>query len=172
MSLRILLPFLILLAGDPSEPSKRRPNIIRATADIDSLTGTPQKDTFLFKGVQSTSRRKNVGFDTIIDFQGRDRIRIRNFKQTVISNPGNRKINALQGTASELSFDAINKTLGKDFRGQAIGAFEIDGFSGTFLAINGGRRKVEGGRPGFDRRDMLLFLEDYDLGQQGPIVLA
>jgi hypothetical protein len=155
-----------------SEPSKRSPKMIRATADIDILTGSPQKDIFLFNGVQSTSSRKNVGFDTIIDFQARDRIRISNFNQQVISNPGNEKINALQGTASELGFDAINKTLGKHFRGQAIGAFEVNGFSGTFLAINGGRRKIEGGRPGFDRRDMLLFLEGFDLGQQGPIVLA
>jgi hypothetical protein len=156
----------------PGEPSKRKPNIIRATADIDTLTGTPRRDIFVFSGVQPTSSPKNVGFDTIIDFQSRDRIRIRNFNQKVISNPGNKMINALQGTANELSFDAINKTLGKDFRGQAIGAFEVGGYSGTFLAVNGGRRKIEGGRPGFDRRDMLLFLEGYDLGQQGPIVLA
>ncbi len=37
---------------------------------------------------------------------------------------------------------------------------------------NDGRRKVEGGRPGFDRRDMLIFLEGYDLEQQGSILLA
>lgn len=155
----------------PGEPSKRKPNIIRATADIDRLTGTPRRDIFVFRGVQSTSSRKNVGFDTIIDFQARDRIRIRNFKQKVISNPGNRKINALQGIASELTFDAVNKTLGKDFKGKAIGAFEVNGFSGTFLALNAGRRKVDGGRPGFDRLDALIFLEDYSLANHGAIKL-
>lgn len=156
----------------PGEPSQRKPNIIRATADIDRLTGTPRRDIFVFSGVQSTSSRKNVGFDTIIDFQARDRIRIRNFNQKVISNPGNKKINALQGIASELSFDEVNKTLGRDFKGKAIGAFEANGFSGTFLALNAGRRKVDGGRPGFDRLDALIFLEDYSLANQGVIKFA
>ncbi len=113
-----------------------------------------------------------MGFDTIIDFQARDRIRIRNFNQKVISNPGNKKINALQGIASELSFDAVNETLGKNFKGKAIGAFEANGFSGTFLALNAGSRKVDGGRPGFDRLDALIFLEDYSLANQGAIKFA
>jgi hypothetical protein len=153
----------------PGEPSKQRPNIIRATADIDILTGSTRKDIFAFRGVQSTSSRKNAGFDTIIDFQARDRIRIGNFNQKVISNPGSKKINTLQGISSELGFDAINKTLGKDFKGKAVGALEVDGISGTFLAVNGGRRKVDGGRPGFDRLDALIFLEDYSLANQGAI---
>jgi hypothetical protein len=156
----------------PGVPSQRKPNIIRATADIDRLTGTPRRDIFVFSGVQSTSSRKTVGFDTIIDFQARDRIRIRNFNQKVISNPGNKKINALQGIASELSFDAVDKTLGKNFKGKAIGAFEVNGFSGTFLALNAGRKKVDGGRPGFDRLDALIFLEDYSLANQGAIKFA
>ena len=61
--------------------------------------------------------------------------------------------------------------LGSEFKGQTIGALEIRGFDGTFLAVNGGRRKVEDGRAGFDRRDMLIWLEAYDLKASGPIIL-
>jgi hypothetical protein len=67
--------------------------------------------------------------------------------------------------------EAVNLALGNRFKGKAIGAQEINGFDGTFVAVNGGRNKVPGGRSGFDRLDQLIDLEEFDLASQGPIRL-
>lgn len=152
-------------------PATTRPSRIRATDQIDVLTGTPLSDTFIFKGVQSTSTRRRVKFDTLVDFETQDRIVFRDFDERLIGSANPNSIDQLQGKAKKLSFKSINRVLGSEFKGQTIGALEIRGFDGTFLAVNGGRRKVEDGRAGFDRRDMLIWLEAYDLKASGPIML-
>jgi hypothetical protein len=158
--------------GFPQSPQPDRPSKIQATEGRDNLTGTSVRDTFIFKGVQSNSTKRRLRFDTITNFESNDRIAFRDFNERVLGSSNSSRIRRLQGKANKLSAKSLDKVLGPDFKGQTIAALEIRGFEGTFLAVNGGRRKVEGGRPGFDRRDMLIFLEGYDLEQQGAILLA
>ncbi|QVL52834.1 MAG: ExeM/NucH family extracellular endonuclease [Cyanobium sp. M30B3] len=158
--------------GFPQSPQPDRPSKIRATEGRDNLTGTSARDTFIFQGVQSNSTKRRLKFDTITNFESNDRIAFRDFNERVLGSSNSSRIRRLQGKANKLSAKSLDKLLGPDFKGQTVAALEIRGFEGTFLAVNGGRRKVEGGRPGFDRRDMLIFLEGYDLEQQGSILLA
>jgi hypothetical protein len=153
-------------------PQSNRPSKIRASEGRDTLTGTSAADTFIFKGVQPHSTKRSLKFDAITNFESSDRIAFRDFNERVLGSSNSIRIRRLQGKANKLTARSLDKVLGPDFKGQTIAALEIRGFEGTFIAVNGGRRKVEGGRPGFDRRDMLIFLEGFDLDQQGPILLA
>ena len=161
---------------DPAQPvttpHPNRPTKIRATEERDTLTGTSAVDTFIFKGVQPNSTTRSLKFDAITNFESDDRIAFRDFNERVLGSGNASRIRRLQGKANKLTAKSLDKVLGPDFKGQTIAALEIRGLEGTFLAVNGGRSKVEGGRPGFDRRDMLIFLEGFDLEQQGPILLA
>jgi len=156
----------------PQPPQPNRPTKIRATEGRDNLTGTSARDTFIFQGVQSNSTKRRLKFDTITNFESNDRIAFRDFNERVLGSSNSSRIRHLQGKANKLSAKSLDKVLGPDFKGKTVAALEIRGFEGTFLAVNGGRRKVEGGRPGFDRRDMLILLQGYDLEQQGSILLA
>jgi hypothetical protein len=156
----------------PQPPQPNRPTKIRATEGRDNLTGTSAADTFIFRGVQSNSTKRSLKFDVITNFESSDRVAFRDFNERVLGSSNSSRIGRLQGKANKLSAKSLDKVLGPDFKGQTVAALEIRGFEGTFLAVNGGRRKVESGRPGFDRRDMLIFLEGYDLEQQGSILLA
>ena len=153
----------------PPQPGRARK--IRATEDLDRLTGTPQRDSFVFQGVQSSSTKRRLKFDVITNFASNDRIRFRDYNERVLDAADASRIDSLQGRARKLSTKALNQVLGRDFKGKTVAALEIRRFDGTFLAVNGGARKVEGGRAGFDRRDMLIFLQGYDLQEQGPIQL-
>jgi phosphodiesterase/alkaline phosphatase D-like protein len=156
----------------PQPPQPNRPSKIRATEGRDTLTGTSEVDIFIFQGVQPNSTKRSLKFDVITNFESDDRIALRDFNERVLGSGNSSRIRRLQGEANKLTAKSLDKVLGPDFKGQTIAALEIRGLEGTFLAVNGGRRKVEGGRPGFDRRDMLIFLEGFDLEQQGPILLA
>lgn len=138
---------------------------LRASKRIDKLFGSDNKDVFIFKGVQSPSRLNNLRYDTIVNYEQQDSLSFKKYNESVLANPNSRRIKDLQGTASELTFKSIDNILGNSFRKKAIAALEVGGFDGTFVAVSGGR-------PGFDRRDLLIFLEGYSLQQDGPIQLA
>ena len=143
-----------------------RPRVnLRASKRVDTLLGSDGKDTFIFKGAQSSSIRSQVRYDTIINYDQRDSLKFKGYKEVVLGNPGSRRIMDLQGTANKLTFKSIDNILGNGFRKKAIAALEVDGFDGTFVAVSGGR-------PGFDSKDLLIFLEGYNLQQDGPIQLA
>lgn len=145
---------------------------IRATVKRDVLTGTADQNIFIFEEIQSASRKNQPIADVITNFGKRDRLSFKRFNEQPMANPDGRKIGDIQGIADDLSFEAVNLALGNRFKGKAIGALEINGFDGTFVAVNGGRNKVPGGRSGFDRLDQLIHLEEFDLASQGPIRLV
>ena len=89
-----------------------------------------------------------------------------------MTNSDGHKIGDTQRVADDLSFAALNLALSGRLNGKAIGALEINGFDGTFVAVNGGRNKVPGSRPGFDRLDQRMHPEEFDLASQGPIRLV
>ena len=158
--------------GVVPQPQPGGPSRIRATDRRDRLTGTAAVDTFVFQGVQSPSGKRRLRFDTITNFEPQDRIAIRDYDARPLGSTALERVRKDQGRADALREQMVDRVLGADFKGQTIAALEIRGFDGTFLAVNGGRRKVEGGRPGFDRRDLLIWLEGYDLERQGPVLLA
>ena len=151
----------------PNQPdgTPRPGTKLRGSKGVDELVGSEGKDIFAFKGVQSPSRKGKLRYDTIINFEQRDSLRLNKFREVVLGKPDSRQIRNLQGTADKFTFKSIDKVLGDGFRKKSIAALEVGGFDGTFLAVSGGR-------PGFDRRDLLIFLEGYSLLQDGPIQLV
>ena len=137
----------------------------RASKRVDTLLGSDGKDTFIFKGVQSPSTRGQVRYDTIMNYDQRDSLKFTGYNEVVLGNSGSRRIKDPQGIASKLTFKPIDNILGNNFRKKTIAALEVSGFDGTFVAVSGGR-------PGFDSRDLLIFLEGYSLQLNDPIQLG
>ena len=137
----------------------------RASERVDTLLGSDGKDTFIFKGVQSPSTRGQIRYDTIINYDQRDSLKFTGYNEVALGNSGSRRIKDPQGIASKLTFKPIDNILGSNFRKKTIAALEVSGFDGTFVAVSGGR-------PGFDSRDLLIFLEGYSLQLNDPIQLG
>lgn len=153
-------------AFDPRRNQEPSPGIrLRATRKRDVLTGTPEDDTFIFPAFQSTSTKRKPRYDRVTNFEQGDRILIPRFKENVMGTSDDSMIPNSRGSAKRLGYNAINKALGEGFRGKSIAAFNVERFDGTFVAINAKR-------PGFDRHDMLIFLDGYNIGTDGPILLA
>ncbi len=148
------------------------PRKIRATSGRDTLIGTPGKDTFIFKGIQSNSTVRKMKYDTIVGFEQNDQISFRGYSERVMGSPRSTSIRKLQAKSRDLSSNSISKILGSKFDGSMVAALEIRGHNGTFLAVNAKSRSKGIGSSVFDHSDMLIFMKGYDLDKDGPILLA
>jgi hypothetical protein len=145
---------------------------LRATSLADELIGTSGEDQFIFAPDASVTG-SSLRYDTIADYQVGDSLEWRGIKERVMGAPKSRLIRGVEGEAGTLSFKAINEVLGdgsrpgqsSGFRPFAIGAFQVSGMDGTFLAVNNGT-------PRFEKRDTLVFLEGFEVSSATPVLLA
>lgn len=138
-----------------------------ASRSRDELIGSEQsRDTFIFPSFYTGVPEMGLGsYDTVVNYAAGDRIDIRRFDERVAGATRSRQITDGGRVAADLSIRSINQALGSDFKGFSIGAFQLSGMDGTFLAVNNSVGR-------FDSRDMLVFLDGFTPSAVAPVRLV
>ena len=149
-----------------SKPFPFSVSTLTASRAQDVLIGTPGVDTYVFPSIYTASPGTGrQSYDVIADFEAGDRLDVRRFGEVVMGDRRSRRITDVSGTAADLTTASINRALGDGFRGFRIGAFQVDGVDGTFLAINNSVGR-------YGQGDGLVFLEGFTPSASSPVVLA
>ena len=120
----------------------------------DILTGGAGVDTFVYNELKESVLS---GFDVITDYTAGEKV-------AVGFNFGGGDLIASTGKISDLNADAIALVLsGTTFLANNAAGFMVEGFTGTFLALNDGR-------DGFQAdSDALIHLSQYIIGSSTPV---
>jgi hypothetical protein len=159
-----LVAMVVDAAGNTGPLSDPRSFVLDApisTTKIDTLIGTGGPDIFLLPQLSWSllGAPGNPAYDTIIGYQSTDRIQLS-------GRSLNTRLTSSAGVANSPAAPDIASTLTADWAANSARAFSINGFSGTFVALNDPQ-------PGFQpERDGIIFLHEYTVSRSNPISLA
>jgi hypothetical protein len=149
-------------AGNGGPISAARSIVLDApisTAAKDTLTGiSASSDIYLLPQLSTSllGTASDATYDTITNFEAIDKIQLS-------GQAYNASLTASSGTASGLDPSQLNDVLPASWVANTALAFNVTGFSGTFVALN---NNVAGFQ---SDQDAILFLSSYNLSSSNPI---